>query len=137
MPTTMTFTYKLAQYSSMINSISFGTGALLYFFFFNDPATTEFYPLPLHDPLPIYTGSHPASRALMDIVHLVQSAVAPVFLLSGVAATLAVLTNRLARAVDRARALEERLERSEEHTSELQSPCNLVCRRLPVEKYQI
>ena len=45
----------------------------------------------------------------MDIAHLVQSSVAPVFLLSGVAATLGVLTNRLARVVDRARALEQRL----------------------------
>jgi uncharacterized protein DUF2721 len=44
----------------------------------------------------------------MDIAHLVQSSVAPVFLLSGVAATLGVLTNRLARIVDRARTLEER-----------------------------
>ena len=39
----------------------------------------------------------------MDIVHLIQSAVAPVFLLSGVGVTLGVLTNRLARIVDRAR----------------------------------
>jgi hypothetical protein len=46
----------------------------------------------------------------MDIAHLVQSSVAPVFLLSGVAATLGVLTNRLARVVDRARSLEGRLE---------------------------
>ena len=46
----------------------------------------------------------------MDIVHLIQSAVAPVFLLSGVAATLGVLTNRLARIVDRARSLEDRIE---------------------------
>jgi Protein of unknown function (DUF2721) len=43
----------------------------------------------------------------MDIVHLIQSAVAPVFLLSGVGVTLGVLTNRLARIVDRARALEQ------------------------------
>jgi hypothetical protein len=42
----------------------------------------------------------------MDIVHLIQSAVAPVFLLSGVGVTLGVLTNRLARIVDRARHLE-------------------------------
>jgi hypothetical protein len=42
----------------------------------------------------------------MDIVHLIQSAVAPVFLLSGVGVTLGVLTNRLARIVDRARFLE-------------------------------
>ena len=46
----------------------------------------------------------------MDIVHVVQSSVAPVFLLTGVAATLGVLTNRLARIVDRARTLEQRLE---------------------------
>jgi small-conductance mechanosensitive channel len=46
----------------------------------------------------------------MDIVHLIQSAVAPVFLLSGIAGTLGVLTNRLSRVIDRARTLEERLE---------------------------
>jgi hypothetical protein len=46
--------------------------------------------------------------AHLDIAHLVQSAIAPVFLLSGVAATLGVLTNRLARAVDRARVLENK-----------------------------
>lgn len=45
----------------------------------------------------------------MDIVHLIQSAVAPVFLLSGVGVTLGVLTNRLARIVDRARTLEDQL----------------------------
>lgn len=45
----------------------------------------------------------------LDIVHLIQSAVAPVFLLSGVGVTLGVLTNRLARIVDRARLLEEML----------------------------
>lgn len=33
----------------------------------------------------------------MDVVHLIQSAVAPVFFLSGVGVTLSVLTNRLAR----------------------------------------
>ena len=40
-----------------------------------------------------------------DIAHLIQSSVAPVFLLTGVAAMLGVLTNRLARIVDRARTL--------------------------------
>lgn len=43
---------------------------------------------------------------MIDIAHLIQSSVAPVFLLSGVAATLGVLTNRLSRIVDRARLLE-------------------------------
>jgi hypothetical protein len=44
-----------------------------------------------------------------DIAHVIQLAVAPVFLLSGVAATLAVLTNRLARIIDRGRNLETAL----------------------------
>lgn len=47
----------------------------------------------------------------MDISHLIQSALAPVFLLSGVGVTLGVMTSRLARAVDRARHLEELLTR--------------------------
>jgi len=44
-----------------------------------------------------------------DIAQLVQLAVAPVFLLSGVGVTLGVLTNRLARIVDRARMAEKEL----------------------------
>ena len=46
---------------------------------------------------------------MIDIAHLIQSSVAPVFLLTGVAASLGVLTNRLSRIVDRARTLEELL----------------------------
>src|ERR1022692_3393670 len=34
---------------------------LLFFFFFNDPATTEIYTLSLHDPLPIYQSSPSAT----------------------------------------------------------------------------
>jgi hypothetical protein len=40
--------------------------------------------------------------------------VAPVFLLTGVSALLGVLTNRLARIIDRARTLEERVTRAGE-----------------------
>lgn len=40
------------------------------------------------------------------IAHVIQLAIAPVFLLSGIGAMLAVLTNRLSRIVDRARRLE-------------------------------
>jgi len=47
---------------------------------------------------------------VIDIAHLIQSAIAPVFLLTGVASTLGVLTNRLSRIVDRARVLEQQLE---------------------------
>jgi hypothetical protein len=39
------------------------------------------------------------------LAHAIQLAVAPVFLLSGIGAFLGVLTNRLARVVDRSRAL--------------------------------
>jgi hypothetical protein len=46
---------------------------------------------------------------VIDIAHLIQSAIAPVFLLTGVASTLGVLTNRLSRIVDRARVLETQI----------------------------
>lgn len=64
----------------------------------------------------------------MDIVHLIQSAVAPVFLLSGVGVTLGVLTNRLARIIDRARALEKQLDPATD-ADELQSNLKTLARR--------
>lgn len=65
----------------------------------------------------------------MDIVHLIQSAVAPVFLLSGVAGTLGVLTNRLARIVDRARALEDRIENRPGSVHNLHHDLEVLARR--------
>lgn len=47
--------------------------------------------------------------ALSDIAHTIQLSVAPVFLLAGIGALLNVVASRLGRAVDRARALEEKL----------------------------
>ena len=44
------------------------------------------------------------------IAHVIQLAIAPVFLISGVATLLSVLANRLGRIVDRARALEAQLD---------------------------
>ena len=49
-------------------------------------------------------------NGISDISHVIQVAVAPVFLLMAVASVLIVLTNRLARIVDRARALDEQVE---------------------------
>jgi len=46
---------------------------------------------------------------VVDIAHAIELAVAPVFLLSGIGVFLGVLTNRLARIVDRARKVEEGL----------------------------
>ncbi|MBL6751522.1 MAG: DUF2721 domain-containing protein [Nevskia sp.] len=51
----------------------------------------------------------PESEQVSTIAHVIQLAVAPVFLLSGIAALLNVLTNRLNRIVDRARGLEAEL----------------------------
>ena len=51
---------------------------------------------------------NPAS-SVGDIAHVIQLAVAPVFLLTGVGTLLAVLTNRLGRAVDRSRVVEKLL----------------------------
>src|SRR5256885_8528849 len=77
---------------------------LLCFFFFNDTATTEIYTLSLHDALPI-------CRAVAVAQHEVGQR----------------------RRVGTAQALVD-IVRSEEHTSELQSPCNLVCRLLLEKK---
>ena len=44
-----------------------------------------------------------------EIAHVIQLAVAPVFLLTGIAALLSVMTQRLGRVIDRARYIEERL----------------------------
>lgn len=45
-----------------------------------------------------------------SVAHAIQLAVAPVFLLTGIGAMLSVMTNRLARVIDRARFLEQKLE---------------------------
>jgi hypothetical protein len=58
---------------------------------------------------------------ISDIGHVIQLAIAPVFLLTGVGTMLSVLTNRLARIIDRSRTLEDRLdlEPNDGHMDEL------------------
>src|SRR2546429_4933352 len=77
----------------------------VFFFFFNDTATTEIYTLSLHDALPIFVVSTVLSRPLAE-------AVEASFYLFGY----------------------RRDRRSEEHTSELQSRLHLVCRLLLEKK---
>src|SRR6266702_8893156 len=73
------------------------TKSLIFFFFFNDTATTEIYTLSLHDALPIPgPGGCPARAARHEVSPPAQ--------------------------------------RSEEHTSELQSRGHLVCRLLLEKK---
>src|SRR5256885_7163922 len=85
-----------------------------FFFFFNDTATTEIYTLSLHDALPISRRT----RELLTVADVRNSAAS---------LELHVEGQRVSGAFD-LRGLGEL--RSEEHTSELQSPCNLVCRLL-------
>lgn len=64
------------------------------------------------------------------VAHAIQLAVAPVFLLSGIGAMLAVMTSRLGRIIDRARYLEEQLvDVSPEFFSTLQTDLRLLSQR--------
>jgi hypothetical protein len=65
----------------------------------------------------------------MDISHLIQSALAPVFLLSGVGVTLGVMTSRLARAVDRARHLEDLLTRHPADARQIHDDLGVLAQR--------
>jgi hypothetical protein len=66
-----------------------------------------------------------------DVTHVIQLAIAPVFLLTAVCTLLNVLTNRLSRAVDRRRVLAARLpELDEEIASLVQNELLYVERRV-------
>src|SRR2546430_3106558 len=89
---------------------------MILFFFFNDTATTEIYTLSLHDALPICIPHRHRRRVIHVHAHVLGVLLAlPVDVLAEV---------RL--------PVEEA--RSEEHTSELQSQSNLVCRLLLEKK---
>src|SRR2546430_7691480 len=77
-----------------------------FFFFFNDTATTEIYTLSLHDALPISAGRAGDRLPL----------------------------GRTVPGGGDATPLADQPARSEEHTSELQSQSNLVCRLLLEKK---
>src|SRR5256885_16809389 len=95
----------------------YGSSAYLlsyhFFFFFNDTATTEIYTLPLHDALPIL-GPPERQPPLPEFEVL-----------------LVPPENRY---IQKRTQDCNWAQRSEEHTSELQSPCNLVCRLLLEKK---
>src|SRR5690348_18394130 len=80
--------------------------SVFFFFFFNDTATTEIYTLSLHDALPI----------------------------SPVEESIEAVTLARPGHADFAGVVKYGVTRSEEHTSELQSPVHLVCRLLLEKK---
>src|SRR2546430_13387395 len=90
--------------------------AIALFFFFNDTATTEIYTLSLHDALPIFAS---ASRRVAS------------------SNSVPILWWPFSASARRERAASLACTRSEEHTSELQSQSNLVCRLLLEKKKQM
>src|SRR5256886_13712005 len=94
------------------------------FFFFNDPATTEIYTLSLHDALPI---SSPIRSSRICWVRWWRT--------SACSSWRMVLSLKSASGLEDSTIRQlEQAERSEEHTSELQSQSNLVCRLLLEQK---
>src|SRR5438132_14111334 len=85
---------------------------ILFLFFFNDPATSEIYTLSLHDALPILVRPP-------DIDEMVETAAELFRDVSDVCREIGWLASDT---------------RSEEHTSELQSHSDLVCRLLLEKK---
>src|SRR3712207_8346806 len=94
------------------------------FFFFNDTATTEIYTLSLHDALPISFG----------VVDALQRHPGPVGLVAGLVQERAERVVEDVVAEDDGAAGAGAEQRSEEHTSELQSRQYLVCRLLLEKK---
>src|SRR2546426_78953 len=102
----------------------------LLLFFFNDTATTEIYTLSLHDALPIFIGDRILGSAFSFHVEIRRGARG--FVRGEERALLPSIEGQ--RVSPRTRPLRPHESRSEEHTSELQSPCNLVCRLLLEKK---
>src|SRR5699024_12463024 len=100
------------SYTLCLGCVSFVFLLLLIFFFFNDIATTEIYTLSLHDALPI---------SWFRVCHCRLCAL---FRLAFASDTCVVTLNLAGKGNSR----------SEEHTSELQSRFDLVCRLLLEKK---
>src|SRR2546426_5026155 len=90
-----------------------------FFFFFNDTATTEIYTLSLHDALPICSEMASETGVADDELLMAIPSRVPPRVIEGPGLAVSDADNE---------------KRSEEHTSELQSPCNLVCRLLLEKK---
>lgn len=71
----------------------------------------------------------PTDAGISSIAGAIQLSIAPVFLLTGVGAILGVLTNRLARIVDRSRVLEDRLHANPEALAHLKADLGLLSER--------
>src|SRR5207244_12200945 len=101
-----------------------------FFFFFNNPPPTRIYTLSLHDALPISAAANgPPSQCAMASLpsKSIDWNVSPMRLRQQDSSSSFMTIATSARVMVR---------RSEEHTSELQSPDHLVCRLLLEKKKQ-
>src|SRR5207302_8237645 len=98
-------------------------------FLCDDPATSDIYTLSLHDALPIWRQAQPDSgpRIAADLV-------AAVLRIRQSRVVVAIESEVELHLADAAEGVAQHPRRSEEHTSELQSRENLVCRLLLEKK---
>src|SRR3712207_8633032 len=97
----------------------------IFFFFFNDTATTEIYTLSLHDALPIFPSSDTMPPTSGAVKH------------SSVTDCFCARRDTAAHDSRRVSLKLNSWRRSEEHTSELQSRQYLVCRLLLEKKKKL
>src|SRR2546429_5539988 len=107
------------------------------FFFLNDTATPEIYPLSLHDAFPIYANARAFRSRMAELEFRMESIIGA----SSLPICPSMLTDTLlpprlhsTRRPARSRGKSASWMRSEEHTSELQSRLHLVCRLLLEKK---
>lgn len=78
----------------------------------------------------VYGCAMDAPSHVAGVAQVIQAAVAPVFLLAGVGATLNVLASRIGRIIDRARIMEDRLHTATPEISrELHARLRVLSRR--------
>src|SRR2546430_9746848 len=110
---------------------------LIFFFFFNDPAPTGIYPLSLHDPLPILRPAAGSPELFFPPRKAPKSrkcCPGSWGLCGRAPSDLVACCESIQCSGPAPAAFRFRLSRSEEHTSELQSQSNLVCRLLLEKK---
>src|SRR5258708_13786676 len=114
---------SLLRLTSPIKSLSF---------FFNDPATTEISTLSLHDALPISTVDLPAppNEVIVPASALVEDGRTSIVFVQPDPNETRYTLRRVSVSRSLPGTVAIRGTRSEEHTSELQSPEHLACRRI-------
>src|SRR5258706_1029295 len=115
----------------LLQRICLMSSLLLFLFFFNDTATTEIYTLSLPDALPIYEPLNMRSSLRGHGLQFSYNLLDMREVDGGPLLASPQLSDNVIGILGRVAQLRRR---SEEHTSELQSLTNLVCRLLLVKK---